>query len=322
MILAQVLSILAASATIALGEVSTGPIPVHLMPYDVLVTETTKGIQELGSIQKDKIAGNDQAIKEASSKLQNSINDVLKIASSGFVNHHAVQNVLQPYIDVVAKVEKEVESAKTSGTSNDVSEVKDLAQQLYDMAAIYGIDTSSDGSALFRRGLEARDNQEHGEKAGQLLWGVQQATDTLMSNRGKTASGTIYGAINMLDSVVDGTAGFLGNILSIPTLGLSKALANFALGPLVQSINHGTFATISHLVGDPIDMVGKLIPHALSLSNNIAKISNQASHLNIDTTELEKANALLKAQIKHASEQAKAPHNKRWTNVKVAREIL
>lgn len=132
---------------------------------------------------------------------------------------------------------------------------------------------------------------------GQPLFApLAHATTSLLENKG--AASSIYKGIDQLDHIVDGTAGFIGNVLAIPTLGASKAVTNFLTGPIVQSLTHGTFTVISHVLGDPVDGAMKaIVPAARSYANNAQKLITQLNKMNVDTTQASLANAALKQQL-------------------------
>lgn len=128
-----------------------------------------------------------------------------------------------------------------------------------------------------------------------LFTPLAKATTHLLENNG--AASSIYKGIDMLDHVVDGTAGFIGNVLAIPTLGLSKEVTNFLTGPIVQSLTHGTFTVISHVIGDPVDGVAKLIaPAAVSYSNSVQNLISKLNAMHVDTSAAQRANN----QLRHA----------------------
>lgn len=132
---------------------------------------------------------------------------------------------------------------------------------------------------------------------GQPLFApLAHATTSLLENHG--AASSVYKGIDQLDHIVDGTATFISNVLAIPTLGVSKAVGNFLTGPIVQSLTHGTFTVISHVVGDPIDGAAKLLaPAAASYSNSVQKLITSLNKMNVDTSAASRANDQLRMQL-------------------------
>lgn len=125
---------------------------------------------------------------------------------------------------------------------------------------------------------------------------LAHTTTSLLENNG--AASSIYKAIDQLDYNVDGTAAFVGNVLALPTFGLSKQVIVFLSGPMVQSLTHGTYLVSSRILGDPGDEVAKKIASAAqSYSNSAQKLITQLNRAGIDTTAAQNAQAILQKEL-------------------------
>lgn len=282
------------SVAVALATVSAAPAPgvVENLPvsdFNQMVLLSTEALVnppvDMSKATKDSVAGD-------ISKLTSNVNTFISAASkSGDAD--AVSRAVAPY---ASYVEKQVHQATQVDPSVDLTQLNAAISQLNALA--------HSPSSLVARAADA-------SKAGQQSWGglvetdadgqplfapLARATTNLLDNNG--AASSVYKGIDQLDHIVDGTAGFIGNVLAIPTLGLSKGVTNFLTGPIVQSLTHGTFATLSHLVGDPIDgVMNAVAPAASAFSNSVGNVVTQMNKLNVDTSSAQQANNLLRQRL-------------------------
>lgn len=284
------------TVAVALATVSAAPAPpagvVDKFPVSDFNQMVMLSTQALVNPPVEMSKATKSNIGDEVSKLTANINSFVAAASKATQNDQAaVSRAVASYSQYAHAQAKQ---------AADIDSSIDLTQL---NAAINNLNGLSSSVVL----LATRDDS----KAGKQSWGglvetdadgqplftpIAQATTHLLDNNG--AASTVYKGIDTLDHVVDGTAGFIGNVLAIPTLGLSKGVTNFLTGPIVQSLTHGTFATLSHLVGDPVDgIMHAAAPAASALSNSVGNLVSQMNRLNVDTSSAQQANSLLRQRL-------------------------
>lgn len=221
------------------------------------------------------------------------------------VSATTLNRVIQPYVQYVqgqiqalAKVDPGYSSQNLTSA---VSSLTSLETQAHAVMLLARDDTSATATATSGSTGSTNTNPFNAfvtvDTDGMKLFKpVQAVTHNLLTGSG--AASTLYKGIDQLDQVVDGTASFLSNALSVPTLGVSKVVGDFLTGPIVQSINHGLFATISTVLGAPVDgIVSDLAPAASSLSSSVSNFISQMNNYNVDTSATQQANQLLQQRL-------------------------
>lgn len=127
----------------------------------------------------------------------------------------------------------------------------------------------------------------------------KQTQDTLnrqlQAHNGHAAQAEINAFITGADSQIDNTIATVTDALSPLTLGLSKAVGNFLLGPVVQSVTNGAEVFLSNLIGGGVDLVDNQLVSMLTKS--YSKLASLATKNNIDASRLES----LSQQISHVA---------------------
>lgn len=241
------------------------------------------------------------------------INEFTKAAKAADVNAPTLNRVIDPYVEYVKSQVQALAKVDPTFTSPDltsaVSGLTSLVSQGQEAAAamLLARDDTTTATATSGSVDSSASNPWDAfvtvDSDGMKLFKpVQAVTHNLLTGSG--AASTLYKGIDSLDQVVDGTASFLSNALSVPTLGVSKAVGDFLTGPIVQSVNHGLFATLSTVLGAPIDgIVSGLAPAASSLSNSVSDFVGQMNKYNVDTSSTQQANQLLQQRLQQINPQ-------------------
>lgn len=296
--------------------------------YDNFVRAAALGVINnhnlVSSIQSgDRTANVSTAVSTLAQDVDQMLSSIPESSSSGSLSMPALMadHVMKPYVESVASTLDSLSGVASNETLQDA--LSNPLTSLFSKAQSLGVSTGDLSSAVSRVGIDLtasslvqRDVAAASPSASSSVYGysegtemfapVADATNSLLSQQ-NSAAGLIYTDIDALDHIVDATTAALGTILGPFTGNLVSGVADFLNGPIIQSINHGTYAVIARLVGDPADaLLQDILPVAISFSNTVADFAQTMVGLNInaDTTQLDQTNLLLRNRIQQINPQA------------------
>lgn len=134
----------------------------------------------------------------------------------------------------------------------------------------------------------------------------RQVQDTLnrqlKAKNGHAAQAEINAFITGADSQIDNTIATVSDALSPLTLGLSKAVGNFLLGPVVQSVTNGAEVFLANIVGGGVDLVDRQLVSLLN--ENYSKLASLATKNNVDASRLQNLSQQISQAVSKKSKRS------------------